>query len=106
MFVDTPVALGLGGLRNGYTPGSFLWIINNINFQYFSVLITIVSAVVMVVVSHMTAEPDYVRIRSLTFETVTAEDRANTRASWSWKEVTGSVVVLVCILGAYLYFRG
>ena len=65
MFVDTPVALGLGGLRNGYTPGSFLWIINNINFQYFSVLITIVSAVVMVGVSHMTAEPDYGRIRTL-----------------------------------------
>jgi len=106
MAVDTPVALGLGGLQNGYTPGSFLWIVNNIFFQYFSVLITLVSAVVMVVVSHMTAEPDYARIRSLTFETVTTEDKVNTRASWSWKEVAGSGVVLVCILGAYLYFRG
>jgi SSS family solute:Na+ symporter len=106
MAVDTPVALGLGGLQNGYTPGSFFWIVNNIFFQYFSVLITIVSAVVMVVVSHMTAEPDYARIRSLTFETVTTEDKADTRASWTWKEVAGSAVVLVCILGAYLYFRG
>jgi len=106
MAVDTPVALGLGGLQNGYTPGSFLWIVNNIFFQYFSVLITIVSAAVMVGVSHMTAEPDYGRIRSLTFETVTAEDKVDTRASWSWKEVAGSAVVLVCILGAYLYFRG
>jgi len=106
MAVDTPVALGLGGLQDGYTPGSFLWIVNNIFFQYFSVLITIVSAVVMVVVSHMTTEPDYARIRSLTFETVTSEDKADTRASWNWKEVAGSAVVLVCILGAYLYFRG
>jgi len=106
MLVDTPVALGLSGLANGYTPGSFLWIINNIYFQYFSVLITIVSAVVMVGVSHMTAEPDYLRIKSLTFETVTPEDRAKTRASWGWKEVAGSGLVLTCILGAYLYFRG
>jgi solute:Na+ symporter, SSS family len=106
MIVDTPVALGLSGLQNGYTAGSFLWIINNIYFQYFSVLITIVSAVVMVVVSHVTAEPDYAQIRSLTFETVTEEDKARTRASWSWKEVAGSAVVLTCILGAYLYFRG
>src|SRR6266498_147960 len=106
MLVDTPVTLGLGGLQDGYTPGSFLWIVNNIFFQYFSVLITIVSAVVMVVVSHMTTEPDYARIRSLTFETVTSEDKADTRASWNWKEVAGSAVVLVCILGAYLYFRG
>ncbi len=106
MLVDTPVSLGLRGLQNGYPHGSFLWIVNNIYFQYFSVLITIVSAIVMVVVSHMTAEPDYERIRNLTFETTTGEDRANTRASWSWREVAGSALVLVCILGAYLYFRG
>ena len=106
MLVDTPVALGISGLDKGYTPGSFFWIVNNINFQYFSVLITIVSAIVMVVVSHVTQEPDYERIRSLTFETVTPEDKAKTRASWSWREVAGSAVVLTCILGAYLYFRG
>jgi solute:Na+ symporter, SSS family len=106
MLVDTPVALGISGLDKGYTPGSFLWIVNNIYFQYFSVLITIVSAIVMVAVSHFTQEPDYDRIRSLTFETVTPEDTAKTRASWSWREVAGSAVVLICILGAYLYFRG
>jgi solute:Na+ symporter, SSS family len=106
MLVDTPVSLGLRGLQNGYPQGSFLWVVNNIYFQYFSVLITIVSSIVMVVVSHMTAEPDYEKIRNLTFETTTGEDRANTRASWSWREVAGSALVLVCILGAYLYFRG
>jgi SSS family solute:Na+ symporter len=70
------------------------------------VLITVISAIVMVVVSHLTQEPDYDRIRSLTFETVTPEDRAKTRASWTWREVAGSAVVLICIMGAYLYFRG
>jgi SSS family solute:Na+ symporter len=100
--VDTPVTLGLGA----YEKGSFLWIVNNIYFQYFSVLITIVSAVVMVVVSHMTAEPDYATIQNLTFGTKTEEDKRTTRASWSRKEVMASGVVLVCILGAYLYFRG
>src|SRR6202142_2856766 len=58
MLVDTPVTLGLPGFQNGYPQGSFLWIINNFYFQYFSVLITIVSAIVMVGVSYMTAEPD------------------------------------------------
>jgi len=106
MLVDTPVTLGLGGLQNGYVQGSFLWIINHIYFQYWSVLITIVSAIVMVVVSQMTREPDLAQIQSLTFATVTPEDRAHTRASWGWKEVAGSALVLVCILGAYLYFRG
>ncbi len=106
MLVDTPVTLGLSGFQGGYPVGSFLWVINNIYFQYFSVLITIVSAIVMVVVSHATAEPDYGRIQNLTFETTTTADAAATRASWSWREVAASALVLVCILGAYLYFRG
>ena len=55
----TPVTLGLEGFQNGYPQGSFLWVINNIYFQYFSVLITIVSAVVMVAVSYATAPQDY-----------------------------------------------
>ncbi len=106
MLVDTPVTLGLSGLQHGYPHGSFLWIVNNIYFQYFSVLITVVSAIVMVVVSYMTAEPDYATLQNLTFATKTKEDIAATRASWDWREVAASGLVLACILGAYLYFRG
>lgn len=106
MLVDTPVTMKLTGFENGYTLGSFFWIVNNINFQYFSVLITLLSAAVMVVVSYMTQAPDYERIKSLTFGTATEEDRRNTRRSWSWREVLASAVVLVFIIGAYVYFRG
>ena len=106
MLVDTPVTMKLGGFANGYTPGSFLWIINNINFQYFSILITLVSAVVMIAVSYASPDPDYVRIKNLTFGTTTTEDKAKTYASWDWREVAASGLILVCILGAYLYFRG
>jgi SSS family solute:Na+ symporter len=113
MFVDTPVALGLFGysdaaktIANGYTHGSFLWIVNNIYFQYFSVLITIVSIIVMIGVSYLTREPDYETIKSLTFSTSTEEDRQSTRLSWDWHDVLGTGIVLACILGAYIYFRG
>ena len=106
MLVDTPVTLGMAGFENGYPPGSFLWIVNNIYFQYFSVLITVVSAVVMIVVSHATAEPDYGRLTGLVFGTATADQQRRTAASWTWREVVASAFVLSCILGAYLYFRG
>jgi SSS family solute:Na+ symporter len=42
----------------------------------------------------------------LTFGTATADDRRQTRASWDWRELSASALVLACILGAYLYFRG
>jgi SSS family solute:Na+ symporter len=106
MIVDTPVTLGLAGYEKGYPEGSFLWIVNNIYFQYFSVLITLVAAIVMVAVSYMTAEPNYQSIQSLTFGTTTGEDNRKTRASWGRGEVMASALVLLCILGGYLYFRG
>jgi len=85
--------------------GSFLWIVNNINFQYFSILITIISAIVMVVVSYMTAAPEYGRLKGLTFATASTEDKATTRASWGAIEILSSAFVLAAIIGAYLYFR-
>ena len=106
MIVDTPVTMKLAGFENGYAPGSFLWVVNNINFQYFSVLITIVSAIVMVAMSYATAVPDYERMKGLTFATATDEDRARTRASWEKKDVFFSAFILACILAAYIYFSG
>lgn len=106
MIVDTPVSLGLAGLQGGYAPGSFLWIVNNVYFQYWSALITIVSAIVMVAVSYATPAPQAANIESLTFATRTAEDIRATRQSWDARDLVGSGIVLLMILGAYLYFTG
>src|SRR6188508_1085724 len=70
LVVDTPVSLGLAGFEHGYAEGSFLWIVNNIYFQYYSVLITLVSIVVMVGVSYATAPPSEALV-GLTFATIT-----------------------------------
>lgn len=101
--VDTPVKL----VENfAYTQGSFFWIINNIFFQYYSLLIFIVCVIVMLVVSYMTEEPAYAKIDGLTYATTSHEDRAASRASWSRGDVIASGVVLALIMMAYLYFTG
>jgi SSS family solute:Na+ symporter len=102
MAVDTPVTL----MGKPYDKGSFFWIVNNINFQYFSMLITLVSAVVMVAVSYMGTAPDERQLGGLTFATASAEDRARTRAGWDKRDVIASGFILCAILFAYLYFRG
>ena len=104
--VDTPVRLQLAGFEKGYAEGSFLWIVNNIYFQYYSVLIFVVCLVVMIVVSYATKPPQIERLSGLTYGTTTDDDRARSRASWSWADVAASAVVLLAILAAYLYFNG
>lgn len=106
MAVDTPVTLRMAGYESGYPAGTLLWIVNNIYFQYWSVLITIASAIVMVAVSYATAEPDYAKLKDLTFETTTAAEKAKSRASWGTAEVAASCAVMAGIIGGYLYFRG
>jgi SSS family solute:Na+ symporter len=103
LVVDTPVKL-IGGFS--YAEGSFLWVVNHIFFQYYSLVIFIISVVVMIVVSYLTAPPSYENISGLTYGTVTAEHKKETRASWQLRDVLASAVVLALILAAYLYFRG
>jgi SSS family solute:Na+ symporter len=106
LIVDTPVSLGLSGFEHGYAEGSFLWIVNNIYFQYYSVLITIISLIVMVAVSYATPAPAENKLVGLTFATITPEQRRESRASWTTLDLVASCVVVLAILGAYLYFNG
>jgi len=69
-------------------------------------LITVISAIVMLVVSYMGEAPDERQLGGLTFQTASAEDRAHTRAGWDKRDVIASGFVLFAILFAYLYFRG
>jgi SSS family solute:Na+ symporter len=101
--IDTPVKLAHGF---HYPEGSFLWIMNNIFFQYYSLLILIVSALVMIVVSYATEAPVMQKISGLTYGTVTEEHKRESRASWDARDVVSSFLVLALILAAYLYFVG
>jgi SSS family solute:Na+ symporter len=101
--VDTPVKLSSGF---SYAEGSFLWVVNHIFFQYYSLIIFLVSVVVMIVVSYLTEPPSYDKISGLTYGTITAEQRKESRASWTAADIVASGIVLALILAAYLYFTG
>jgi SSS family solute:Na+ symporter len=101
--VDTPVKL-IGGFS--YAEGSFFWIVNHIFFQYYSLIIFIISIIVMIVVSYLTEPPSYEKISGLTYGTVTEEHRKESRASWTTTDLITSGIVLALIITAYLYFTG
>jgi SSS family solute:Na+ symporter len=100
--VDTPVKL----MGTAYSEGSFLWIVNNMFFQYYSLLITLICIIVFIGVSYATAPPDYAKIGGLTYSTLTPEDRRESRKTWNWKDALMAVLLIVIILTVYFYFRG
>jgi SSS family solute:Na+ symporter len=104
--VDTPVALRMAGYEAGYPAGSFFWVINSIYFQYYSLLIFLVATAVLFGVSWLTEPPPQERLTGLTYATVTDEQRRESRHSWTAADVINSVIVLLLILAAYLYFNG
>jgi SSS family solute:Na+ symporter len=106
LWIDTPVTLKMAGYENGYPAGTFSYVVNNMYFQYFSLLIFLVSAAVMVVVSYMTSPPDRVKIEGLTYGALTEENRRQTRASWNALDVATSAIVVGLIIAAYVYFSG
>ena len=101
--IDTPVKM-IEGFT--YEQGSLFWIINNIFFQYYGLIIFAVSAIVMFAVSYATEEPDYEKIDGLAFGLVSDKDKQETRDSWTAIDVITSGFVIVLILAAYLYFTG
>jgi SSS family solute:Na+ symporter len=106
LMVDTPVTLRTTGFEGGYTEGSWLWILNNIYFQYYSLLIFLVSSAVLIGVSYLTPAPDPKRLTGLTYATVTESQRRESRRSWNGSDVVSSAAVLVLIVIAYVYFSG
>lgn len=103
LIIDTPVKLTEGF---SYTEGTFLWVMNSIFFQYFSIIILVACLLTMFIVSYLTKAPEYAKISGLTFGTVTEEHKEATRKTWNKWDVVLSVVVVVLILAVYLYFRG
>ncbi|MEX1010506.1 MAG: sodium:solute symporter [Balneolaceae bacterium] len=101
--VDTPVML-IDGFE--YANGSFLWVVSNIFFQYYSLLIFITCIVVMVAVSLATPPPDEKRIAGLTYSTLSEEDKRENRLSWNRKDVILSALLMILIVTIYIYFSG
>lgn len=103
LIIDTPVMLSDNFT---YEEGSFFWIMNNTFFQYYSLLIFLISAITMVVVSYASEAPPWEKLDGLTISTVSSEQRAETKSTYRTIDIVFSVLVVLLILAAYLYFQG
>jgi solute:Na+ symporter, SSS family len=92
-------------LNKGALTGWLHWFAT-VNFLYFAIFSFLGCIVVLVVVSLLTARPSYEKIQGLTYGTTVAADKAASRASWGYKEVILSFVVLAVVAFTLMYFTG
>jgi len=104
------VALGLGKLTveaavaSHPVDNALLNAIAEFNWLYYSGVLLAISIFLVVTLSLMTEKMDESKLKGITFFTLTAEDKAEIRASWDKFDVFLTVLVLGLVLSMYLYF--
>ena len=81
-----------------------LYAFADLNFLYFCFYLFVSCIGAMVIISFLTQEPAYEKIRGLTYATTVAEDKKASRESWRTRDVVLSVVVLIIIALVMIYF--
>ncbi len=87
-----------------YTGSAFLNGISDLNFLYASGVLFIISVVVVIGVSLLTASPAPEKIEGLTYSTVSKEDQASYKAGIGKLDIGLTTVTLCLVLLMYLYF--
>lgn len=97
----TGLVLGMGRLileLNKDNLDGFLFYLADINFLHFAILLFIICTAVLIAASLLTAEPDYERIKGLTYE------KGGERSPSSKSEVWLTVLLIAIIFGLWIYF--
>ncbi|HPU55824.1 MAG TPA: sodium:solute symporter [Verrucomicrobiota bacterium] len=83
---------------------AFLAAIGDFNFLYATGVLFLLSAIIMIVASLMTAPPPEEKTRGLTYGSIHAEARDEIRKSWDAGNIFMAALILILVAGMYLYF--
>ncbi len=77
-----------------------------IPFSHFAIVIFVISLCILVGVSLSSAKPSAQQVEGLALGTLTAEQKAEVKNSYSWVDIVTSVLIVVIITAIMLYFTG
>ena len=84
----------------------FIYQFATINFAHMAIFMFLACVAVCLVVSYITSPPDLVRIQGLAFGTLSANQRAEGKASFGKVDLAVSVILVVIIVFILTYFTG
>ncbi len=90
----------------GEEASGFLFQFATVNFAHMAIFMFIFSVILCISVTLATSPPDYVKIKGLSFGTLSAEDKAATKGSYSKVDVVLSILLVVIVVAILSYFTG
>lgn len=104
----TGFVLGMGRLVAELNKGSLdgmLLGFASMNFLHFAIFLFVVCSVILVVVSLATPAPAPEKVSGLTFA-MKAASNTTSEAGWRARDKMLSIILVVCVLAVWIYFRG
>lgn len=84
--------------------GGFIGTIVSFSDYYFIGTLLAISLVIVIVASLTAPMSDVSRLNGYTFACLDANFRREVRASWNWRDVVSSIIILGLVVGCYVYF--
>ena len=91
-------------IASGSEVEGFLFLFATINFSYMAIWMFAFSVALCITVTLMTAEPDYERIKGLSFGTIPAYLKTNKQKDYSNIDIVLSFVLVLIVIGICIFF--
>lgn len=92
--------------KDNLDPNGFLFAIGDVNFLTFGAWFFLFCIVLAIAVSLLSSVPSAEKLRNLTFQTISPEDKAENKASYNWKDILITILILAAVAWVMVFFNG
>ncbi|WP_053991513.1 sodium:solute symporter [Mangrovimonas sp. TPBH4] len=93
-------------VKGSMDPNGVLFFLGNMNFLTFGAWFFLFCVLLIITVSFLTKAPSEEKVANLTFSTISEEEKANNKNSYSWVDIAISILVVVIVVGVMIFFNG
>ncbi|MDT8416937.1 MAG: sodium:solute symporter [Lutibacter sp.] len=92
--------------KDSLDPNGLLFKMGDMNFLTFGAWFFLFCIILTITVSLLTKEPTEEKVKNLTFGTITKEEKIKNKNSYTWVDITVSILVVAIVIGVMIFFNG
>lgn len=104
--IAAAVRIVLELIKNSLDPNGALYYLGSMNFLSFSAWFFLLCVLLLIGVSLLSDKPEEARLKNLTYSTITAEAKAESKATYNWKDIAVSIAILCIVISVMILFNG